>query len=368
VADERAGGGGPAAPDRLPGGARPAHEPLDAWSSALPAASDAGFVLALAAVLFGLSFVVRVLDPNPGSGATVLFVVPIMVLALRFYVLGGLAGAAVSLGLVAVWDVVWNGDVGPLGYATRLLAYAAVGVVAGWFSTRLRAESEARLATERQRDSLAAELLRLEDASRARLAAGLHDDTIQGMAAALLALDALDVESPSAGARGAEARAREALHDTLERTRTYLFGLRPQVLEAVGLSGALQALADRAGSGGATAVRVQSPSGRYPDAIERLVHRVVAEALDHVTASAPSAAVDIAVRERNGWLEGSIRCAGADASGDEPPADDPPRDLALLAERVRLAGGALATHLSAAGAAGVDFRIPLGPAASPGPA
>jgi HD-GYP domain-containing protein (c-di-GMP phosphodiesterase class II) len=109
------------------------------------------------ALLLGI-FALRASDSNVGDGEGILFVVPIGVLALRFGLRGGLAGALASFALMAVWDVS-NGHV-PLtllGYLNRGIAFAALGALLGLFvdrRSRLEAEVrhyyEASLDTQRQ--------------------------------------------------------------------------------------------------------------------------------------------------------------------------------------------------------------------------
>ncbi len=339
---------------------------LDPWSAVFPAASDGWVALAVAGLLFAVVFVWRVQDADPASGVASLFAAPIMVLALRFGIRGGLVGAAVAVGLIAVWDAGWNPHLDATAYATRVVTYVAVGGCVGWFSGRLRAESAERLRAERQRDVFAAELLRTEDDSRARLAADLHDDTLQGIAAALVDLDTLSGTRSPPGRRRAELRIRSTLHGTLERTRSHVFGLRPQVLEARGLGDALAGLAERSRADAGLELRVQAPSGRYPDAVERLVFRIVSEGLAHVGATPSPDGFDVVVEERDAWIDGRIhRRRPASGRGLAPAPATQSHELELLAERVRLAGGSFDAGSTPAGEAWIRFRVPIRPSRGP---
>src|SRR5437879_1651766 len=65
----------------------------------------ATLVLALALALFGGIFALRALHRNVADADEILYVVPIALLALRFGLRGGLAGALTGIALVFAWDL-----------------------------------------------------------------------------------------------------------------------------------------------------------------------------------------------------------------------------------------------------------------------
>lgn len=81
-----------------------------------------GITIAIALVLFAGIFALRMSDRSVVNPDEISFVVPIAMLALRFGLRGGLAGALLGLGLVGVWDL--HDD----GVAVSLQAYTSVGV------------------------------------------------------------------------------------------------------------------------------------------------------------------------------------------------------------------------------------------------
>lgn len=100
--------------------------------------------LALALAMFGGVFALRALHSNVSDAEEILYVVPIALLALRFGLRGGLAGALVALGLVGVWDA-YKDDVelSAQGYLSRGAAFVLLGALLGDFvDKRHRLEAE----------------------------------------------------------------------------------------------------------------------------------------------------------------------------------------------------------------------------------
>jgi PAS domain S-box-containing protein/putative nucleotidyltransferase with HDIG domain len=117
------------------------HSPLPASLARIGSPRRA---LLLAAGMFVMVFVLRMADPRADDGETLLYVLPVGLLALVFGVRGGLVGAALSLGLTAVWDVAAGAvALGPVGYVNRALAFFAVALFVGLFvGQRRRVDAE----------------------------------------------------------------------------------------------------------------------------------------------------------------------------------------------------------------------------------
>src|SRR6185312_2267553 len=157
---------------------------------------------------------------------------------------------------------------------------------------------------ERRRHVLGA-LLRAEEDAKAQLASDLHDDTIQVMVAAQLALDRLE----RAMANGDPARtlpavvsARQTIHAATERARHVMFQLRPQVLTERGLEAAVRGLLEDAAAHGGFRFEVTSTVGRYPRALDNLCYRVLQEAITNVRRHARAKFVSVTMREQKGAI------------------------------------------------------------------
>jgi two-component system phosphate regulon sensor histidine kinase PhoR len=109
--------------------------------------------LAAAAALLAIGFVLSLANDNPNNAITALYVIPVVLVALEWGALGGVAAAAISLVLVALWAWIDDVDLNALGYLTRASAYFPIALVVGITAGRLRAalatsrDSEDRFST-----------------------------------------------------------------------------------------------------------------------------------------------------------------------------------------------------------------------------
>jgi PAS domain S-box-containing protein len=115
-----------------------AHPPSPHAGRRLPTLGPAA-ALGLAGMLFAGIFALRSLPTNPADADEVLFVLPIALLALRFGLRGGLAGALIALALAVAWDAESHGaGVSIHGYVTRGLAFVVLGALLGEFVDKRR--------------------------------------------------------------------------------------------------------------------------------------------------------------------------------------------------------------------------------------
>ncbi len=105
---------------------------LRAWPSTNRA------TVATAMIAFALIFAVRLLDDNAANAEGALFVIPVGVLALRFGLRGGAAGAVLALALTVAWALIDGVHFTTLGYATRALTIVALATLLGNFVDRRR--------------------------------------------------------------------------------------------------------------------------------------------------------------------------------------------------------------------------------------
>ncbi len=111
----------------------------------------------LALALFAAIYALQASDANSADATEVLYVVPIALLALRFGLRGGLAGALVGLALIAMWDVADREfDVSVLRNVCWLIAFVLLGTLLGRFvDHRRRLEAEISRYFESSLDILA---------------------------------------------------------------------------------------------------------------------------------------------------------------------------------------------------------------------
>jgi PAS domain S-box-containing protein len=116
----------------------PPMRPLRGWPRPGPRATPA-----VALALFLGIFALRVSDPNVANGEATLFLVPIAVLALRFGLRGGIAGALVACALILAWGRYDDVEMTLAGYLSRGAAFLGLGTLVGAFvDHRRRLEEE----------------------------------------------------------------------------------------------------------------------------------------------------------------------------------------------------------------------------------
>ncbi len=167
--------------------------------------------------------------------------------------------------------------------------------------------------SERRRLEVLEEMLRAEAEARARIAADLHDDTIQVMTASQLGIE----RAAMVAARGDTGRTLEALDDAretmvnaIERARRMTFELRPPLLSASGLTAAVSELAQQITAETGLAVELDLRVGRHPSGVEDLAYRTVREALANVRKHAGATCVRIELLDGPGSLDGLVRDDG----------------------------------------------------------
>jgi PAS domain S-box-containing protein len=229
-------------------------------------------------------------------------------------------------------------------------------------TTQHQTEQALRRSEDRRNHALSA-LVEAQELERARIAADLHDDTIQVMTAALLRLDASQRKlPPGSEADRAATRARRTLSDAIERTRKLTFDLRPQLLDAEGLAPAIGALCTEAADESGFQPELDVDVRRYSDVIESLIFRTVQEALANIQRHAHATRVRITVHEINGVVHGNITDDGTgfDVGSVRARARATHHfGMDISAERVRLAGGTFTITSAPGSGTQVNFSLPV---------
>ncbi len=230
-------------------------------------------------------------------------------------------------------------------------------------SDRVSAERALAESEQRRREILAS-MLQAEEVERSRIATELHDDTVQVMAASLMALDRAALVAAKAGnERMASALgvARATLEEATERTRRLMFELRPAVLHDHGPVAAMRLLAGEvAHEVGATSV-VTGPAGRYDLAVEELVYRSAQEALANVRKHARASRITVRLDEHDGVLVGEVADDGRGFDLDDVrsrPGAALHMGLDSMVERVRAAGGDVTIDSEPGAGTRVRFAVP----------
>lgn len=117
-----------------------------------------GRVLLAAALLYGAVFVALELDGNVGSGLTILYLLPVVLVGVELGRLAGILAGLLAFGLYVEWAPNAAVALAPSAYVTRALVSVLLGAVAGHLADRLRATAAEAEASARHFE-LAGDLL-----------------------------------------------------------------------------------------------------------------------------------------------------------------------------------------------------------------
>lgn len=196
---------------------------------------------------------------------------------------------------------------------------------------------------------------------RQRWARELHDEALQGLAAIRITLaTALQSTGERRPAR-IESAAEEAiiqLEGQINELNRLINDLRPAALERLGLSGAIEALARESSARSGIEIGTEVELGECPSRDEeRIVYRLVQEALTNVVKHARASHVDLVAREAEGKIKISV-CD--DGEGFDPGAPGAGRGLKGMRERIELFGGELEVSSAPGEGTEISASVPLG--------
>jgi PAS domain S-box-containing protein len=214
--------------------------------------------------------------------------------------------------------------------------------------------------SDRDREDLLGALIRAQEEERSRIAAGIHDDTIQMLTAANLALQQLRLRLRDPEHVQILDRLAGTLSMSMERLRQLIFDLRPTGIGNGSITAALRAyLEEMRSESGITYRYEDSRTARAPASTNMLIYRVVREALVNVRKHARARTVRVQLRDvSDGYLVGVVD----DGVGYSPAeVEERPGHLGLILmrERVQAAGGWCRIESMPGGGTTVEFWVPL---------
>ena len=218
----------------------------------------------------------------------------------------------------------------------------------------------------------AADVLRGQEDERRRIAQELHDGPLQTLVHLCRLIDAIaDVGPPSSGdgagdgagdgrpATGGRppsaplAQLRSATESVVAEVRQISRGLRPPLLDDLGLLAALQRLCDdvERRAGVAASLRVQGSLPSLSPPVELTVYRIAQEALSNVDRHAGASTIDVWIGADNDYLQ--LRVIddgdGFDASPGSVATGGRTLGLSGMSERAELGGRIVAGAVPAGG-------------------
>lgn len=193
-------------------------------------------------------------------------------------------------------------------------------------------------AAEVEQASLLSDLIRAQERERARIAAGVHDDTLQVITGAMLRLQQLRRRLRDPGALEVLARLEESIALAADRMRRLIFDFRPPALERSGLAAAVRDLLSRMADDTGLEVRLYNRMSAEPALPTRLLlYRILQEALANVGRHADASLVEVTIADQAGGYLVRV----ADDGVGMPATDTKPGHLGviLMRERAEFAGG-----------------------------
>lgn len=221
------------------------------------------------------------------------------------------------------------------------------------------------VARERAHENFVEQVIEAQEMERRRLAGDIHDGISQRLVTLSYRLDAATraVGEDAAAAAEQLGMARELVDLTLQEARAAIGGLRPPVLDDLGLAGGLASLArsiPQAEIG--LYVDVDVAETRLPDHIEIAIYRIAQECLQNVVkhAKAGHASLTFSVGEDTARLEIVDDGRGFDTL-ENPLGGDEMGGYGLLsmAERAEIVGGRLNIRSRPGAGTAVTATIPL---------
>jgi signal transduction histidine kinase len=228
-------------------------------------------------------------------------------------------------------------------------------------ATALNAAADDIERRQAEQARLLSELVVAEEETRRRIAADIHDDTAQAVAAAGLRMDALVAELRDPEAREVGANVRQALAEANRRLRRLLFELRPPALDEAGLAAALELFLTDAFSHDGFDWRVENGLDEEPSPdVRAIVYRVALEALTNVRKHANASLVEVSLERRGAGVALRVRDDGVGFELPAPEAVPEPGHIGLLSmrERAEAAGGSFALSSALGDGTTVDFWMP----------
>ncbi|MDO8483456.1 MAG: sensor histidine kinase [Candidatus Limnocylindrales bacterium] len=237
---------------------------------------------------------------------------------------------------------------------------------------RANRELESRVADRTARlGQVLRKTISAQEEERLRLARELHDETAQALAALTIALDRTrdDLEAGSPDARGRILEARGIAAGLLEEIRRLILGLRPSVLDDLGLVPAIRwlceaSLADR---GIEVLIEAEQAGPRLPAHVEVTLFRIIQEAVSNIARHAGATHVRVGF----GATDGAARVTIVDDGGGfdvaqtiGPTGSDRSVGLVGMQERVGLLGGTIEIRSAAGFGTEIVVNVPLVPEAA----
>lgn len=227
-------------------------------------------------------------------------------------------------------------------------------------------ELEERVAERTERlGLLLRKMITAQEDERHALARELHDDTAQSLAALSIALDGTrdELRTASPAALAQLRAAKEIAARLLDDTRRLILGLRPSLLDDLGLGPAIAWYAETTLAPRGIEVRLALPSGsRLLSPLETSLFRLAQEAINNIAKHAQAKRVEIRMDVSAERIRLTVQDDGVGFSVAETLSSAPRHGsvgLAGMQERVALLGGRLNITSNPGAGSLVSIEVPV---------
>jgi signal transduction histidine kinase len=212
------------------------------------------------------------------------------------------------------------------------------------------------------RSRLLAKIIEVQESERRRIAQDLHDQIGQSLASLLVGLRMVEQADSIAVARGRAQELRQGTATALDEVRRIAHGLRPSVLDRLGLGAAIERLVEDFQSDG---VQVRAELGsladaRLPEQVETALYRIAQEALTNAVRHSNARNVRVVLELHAGEIAARIEDDGIGLKEGETAAPRAGRlGMGGMRERAELVGGSFAVESRRGRGTTVRVSVPL---------
>ena len=209
------------------------------------------------------------------------------------------------------------------------------------------------------------QVTRVQEEERKRIAQELHEETVQSLSALCLATESI-IKAKRRNSRDTLAdleELREKINHVIEQVRSFSYGLRPGVLDYLGLIAALETLTDELHEKGIKANITTSGKERsLPPDVEITLFRIAQESLSNIKKYSLATQVNVSVVYSDTKIKLIIVDKGQGFSLPErliELANEGKLGLIGIEERTRLYGGSFSIHTRPRKGTKITITLPL---------
>jgi signal transduction histidine kinase len=212
-----------------------------------------------------------------------------------------------------------------------------------------------------ERRNLMARLVAAQEEERQRIAADIHDDSVQVMTAAGIRLQILKLQLPETENVDALGDAEDAVNLAIARLRHLLFELRPPALDREGLAAALRLYLEQIKEEAGFDYALEDRLSAEPSVDVRVIlYRIAQEAMANVRKHARARNVDLLLEDSDQGILVRIRDDGVGFSPEEAAQPRPGHlGFSAMRERAQMAGGWCKTESAPGAGTVVEFWVPM---------